>query len=499
MRGDLLDSVNAMPLDLLQSENTCEAGQSKSPEVSEYMSDFIDLNGEAQSFGDTEAQRLVRENDRGYVFHSWSAQGQINPLPVAKGEGARFWDYDGKEYLDFSSQLVNLNLGHQHPGLVKAIQEQAGRLATIQPAFANDVRGELAKRIVEHSFEGARSVFFTNGGAEAIEYAVRLARQSSGKRKILSRYRSYHGSTGTAITMTGEPRRWANDVIDGEVVHFFGPYAYRSAFWAETPEQETERALAHLEQQIQLEGPSTIAAIVLETVTGTNGVLVPPPGYLPGVRALCDKYGILLICDEVMVGFGRTGEWFAYQGFDVKPDLVTFAKGVNSGYVPLGGVVISEAIHQAFEDRAFPGGLTYSGHPLACAAGVATFDIFEQDGILERVWDLGARVIEPRLREIAAKHPSVGEYRGKGLFWALELVKNRDTREPLVPFNASGEAAAPMNAVVTACKRAGVWPFVQYNRVQIAPPLIIGEEDLLKGLALIDEALEIADSHCTAG
>ncbi|MCA0379196.1 MAG: aspartate aminotransferase family protein [Actinobacteria bacterium] len=463
------------------------------------MSDFIDLNGEAQSFGDTEAQRLVRENDRGYVFHSWSAQGQINPLPVAKGEGARFWDYDGKEYLDFSSQLVNLNLGHQHPGLVKAIQEQAGRLATIQPAFANDVRGELAKRIVEHSFEGARSVFFTNGGAEAIEYAVRLARQSSGKRKILSRYRSYHGSTGTAITMTGEPRRWANDVIDGEVVHFFGPYAYRSAFWAETPEQETERALAHLEQQIQLEGPSTIAAIVLETVTGTNGVLVPPPGYLPGVRALCDKYGILLICDEVMVGFGRTGEWFAYQGFDVKPDLVTFAKGVNSGYVPLGGVVISEAIHQAFEDRAFPGGLTYSGHPLACAAGVATFDIFEQDGILERVWDLGARVIEPRLREIAAKHPSVGEYRGKGLFWALELVKNRDTREPLVPFNASGEAAAPMNAVVTACKRAGVWPFVQYNRVQIAPPLIIGEEDLLKGLALIDEALEIADSHCTAG
>ena len=213
------------------------------------MSDYIDLNGEAQSFGDTAAQREVRENDRNYVFHSWSAQGQINPLPIAKGEGVRFWDYDGNEYLDFSSQLVNLNLGHQHPGLVKAIQDQAGRLATIQPALANDVRGELAKRIVEHSFEGARSVFFTNGGAEAIEYAVRLARQSSGKRKILSRYRSYHGSTGTAITMTGEPRRWANDVIDGEVVHFFGPYAYRSAFFASTPEEESQRALAHLEQQ----------------------------------------------------------------------------------------------------------------------------------------------------------------------------------------------------------------------------------------------------------
>jgi len=459
------------------------------------MSDYIDLTGTPQSFGDTEAQREVRANDREYVFHSWSAQGQINPLPIAKGEGAKFWDYDGNEYLDFSSQLVNLNLGHQHPELVKAIQDQAARMTTIQPAFANDVRGELAKRIVEHSFEGARSVFFTNGGAEAIEYAVRLARQSSGKRKILTRYRSYHGSTGTAITMTGEPRRWANDVIDGEVVHFFGPFAYRSAFWASTPEEECERALAHLEQQIQLEGASTIAAIVLETVTGTNGVLVPPPGYLPGVRALCDKYGILMICDEVMVGFGRTGEWFAYQAFDVKPDLVTFAKGVNSGYVPLGGVVISEAIHNAFEDRAFPGGLTYSGHPLACAAGVATFDIFERDGIIERVRDLGARVVEPRLRELFEKHPSVGEYRGKGLFWALELVTDRATREPLIPFNASGEAAAPFNAVVAECKKLGLWPFAAGNRLQIAPPLIISEDDLIRGLDIIDEALNVADSY----
>ena len=460
------------------------------------MSDYFDLNGDPQHFGDTEAQREVRENDR-YVFHSWSAQGAVNSLPIAKGEGVRMWDYDGNEYLDFSSQLVNLNLGHQHPGLVKAIQEQAGRLATIQPSMGNDVRGELAKRIVERSFDGARSVFFTNGGAEAIEYAVRLARHSSGKRKILTRYRSYHGSTGTAITMTGEPRRWANDVIDGGVVHFFGPYAYRSAFWAETPEQESERALAHLEQQIQLEGPGTIAAIVLETITGTNGVLVPPPGYLPGVRALCDKYGILMICDEVMVGFGRTGEWFAYQGFDVAPDLVTFAKGVNSGYVPLGGVVISEAVHNAFVDRPFPGGLTYSGHPLACASGLATFDIFEEEGIIERVRDLGERVVRPRLAQIAAKHPSVGEVRGKGLFWAIELVLDRETREPLVPFNASGEAAAPFAAVVAACKKAGIWPFAAGNRLQIAPPLIISEADLVQGLDIIDEVLNLADSYYT--
>lgn len=461
------------------------------------MSDFIDLNGQPQSFGDTEAQREVRANDRGHVFHSWSAQGLINPLPIAKAEGVRMWDYDGNEYLDFSSQLVNLNLGHQHPALVRAIQEQAGRLATIQPAMANDVRGELAKRIVEHSFEGARSVFFTNGGAEAIEYAVRLARLSTGRRKILSRYRSYHGSTGTAITMTGDPRRWANDVIDGDVVHFFGPYPYRSAFWSETPEQETERALAHLEQQIQLEGPATIAAIVLETVTGTNGVLVPTPGYLPGVRAICDRYGIKMICDEVMVGFGRIGHWFAFQAFDVTPDLVTFAKGVNSGYVPLGGVIISEDIHNEFAERVFAGGLTYSGHPLACAVGVATFDVFENEGVLHHVRDLGERVMHPRLNEMAERHPSIGEVRGTGLFWALELVKDRETREPLTPFNASGEAAAPMTELMAACKSAGVWPWPIMNRMQLAPPLIISEDDLRKGLDIIDEALVVADRYYT--
>ncbi len=459
------------------------------------MSDYIDLNGEAQSFGDNEAQREVRENDKQYVFHSWSAQGTLNTLPIAKGEGVRFWDYDGKEYLDFSSQLVNLNLGHQHPGLVKAIQDQAGRLATIQPALGNDVRGELAKRIVEKSFDGARSVFFTNGGADAVEYAVRMARHHTGKHKVLARYRSYHGSTGTAITLTGEPRRWANGTLDAGVVHFTGPYPYRSAFYAETPEQETERALAHLRSTIELEGASTIAAIILESVTGTNGILIPTPGYLEGVRALCDEFGILMICDEVMAGFGRTGEWFAYQGFGVTPDLVAFAKGVNSGYVPLGGVVISEAVHNTFDQKSFPGGLTYSGHPLACAAGVATFDIFEEEQILERVRDLGERVVRPRLEAMAAKHKSIGEYRGKGLFWALELVADRETREPIVPFNAGGEAAAPFNAVVAACKNAGLWPFAAGNRLQIAPPLTISEEDLLKGLDIIDEALATADSY----
>ncbi|BAJ73108.1 4-aminobutyrate aminotransferase [Microbacterium testaceum StLB037] len=445
------------------------------------------------SITDLDADARVRANDRGHVFHSWSAQALIDPLPVAGGEGATFWDYAGNRYLDFSSQLVNLNLGHQHPDLVAAIQRQAGELATIQPAMANDVRGELARRIVEVAPAGMSKVFFTNGGADANENAVRMARLVTGKRKVLAMYRSYHGNTSTAITLTGDPRRWANEPADASVVHFFGPYAYRSAFHSSSEEEETARALEHLEQTIILEGASTIGAIILETVVGTNGVLVPPPGYLPGVRALCDKYGIVYIADEVMVGFGRIGEWFAVEAFDVTPDLITFAKGVNSGYVPLGGVVISDAIAAHFDTVAFPGGLTYSGHPLACAPGVATFEVFERDGILERVRDLGARVVEPRLRAMAERHPSVGEVRGRGLFWAIELVRDRETREPLVPFNATGPAAAPMTAFAAACKKAGLWPFTHFNRVHVAPPLVIGEEDLVRGLDIIDEALTVAD------
>ncbi|WP_278101387.1 aspartate aminotransferase family protein [Microbacterium proteolyticum] len=447
---------------------------------------------------DLAADAQVRANDRAHVFHSWSAQALIDPLPVAGGEGATFWDYAGNSYLDFSSQLVNLNLGHQHPDLVEAIQRQAGDLATIQPAMANGTRGELARLIAEVAPEGFSKVFFTNGGADANENAVRMARLVTGKRKVLAMYRSYHGNTSTAITLTGDPRRWANEPADASVVHFFGPYAYRSAFHSASEEEETARALEHLEQTIILEGASTIGAIILETVVGTNGVLVPPPGYLPGVRALCDKYGIVYIADEVMVGFGRIGEWFAVDAFDVTPDLITFAKGVNSGYVPLGGVVISDAIASHFDTVTFPGGLTYSGHPLACAPGIATFEVFRRDGILERVRDLGERVVEPRLREMAEKHPSIGEIRGRGLFWAIELVRDRETREPLVPFNAAGPAAAPMAAFAAACKKAGLWPFTHFNRVHVAPPLVISEEDLVRGLDIIDAALSVADEAAAA-
>jgi len=456
-------------------------------------------NDPAIPTADPAADARVRADDRAHVFHSWSAQALIDPHPVAGGSGATFWDYEGRSYLDFSSQLVNLNLGHQHPDLVAAIQRQAGRLATIQPSMANDVRGELARRVSEVAGDGFSKVFFTNGGADAVENAVRMARIVTGKRTVLSMYRSYHGNTTTAMTLTGDPRRWANEPGDGSVGHFFGPYPYRSPFHSADAAQETQRALEHLEQTIVLQGASTIGAIIIESVVGTNGVLLPPPGYLRGVRELCDTYGIVYIADEVMVGFGRVGEWFAFQAFDVVPDLITFAKGINSGYVPLGGVVISDRIAAHFDTVPFPGGLTYSGHPLACAPGIATFEVFERDGILARVRDLGERVVAPRLREIAERHPSVGDVRGMGLFWAIELVKDAATREPLVPFNASGAAAAPMAAFAKTCKDAGLWPFTHFNRTHVAPPLVISEDDLRRGLDIIDRALDVTDEYVEVG
>ncbi|GAA4084814.1 aspartate aminotransferase family protein [Nocardioides kongjuensis] len=438
----------------------------------------------------------VVADDRAHVFHSWSAQDKISPLPVAGGEGSRFWDYEGKTYLDFSSQLVNLNLGYQHPALVAAIQEQAARLCMVQPAFANDVRGEAARLIAERAPGELNHVFFTNGGAEANENAIRMARLHTGRHKVLSTYRSYHGATAGAIALTGDPRRWPSEPSIPGSVHFWGPYAYRSAFHATSEAEEGARALQHLADTIMVEGPSTIAAIILETVVGTNGILVPPPGYLAGVRELCDRHGIVLIADEVMAGFGRCGEWFAIDHWGVVPDLITFAKGVNSGYVPLGGVVISESIFDTFRERAYPGGLTYSGHPLACAAAVASIKVMS-DGVLDHVKEMGRDVIAPRLAELAARHPSVGEVRGLGMFWAVELVRDRATREPLVPFNAAGPDAEPMARFTAACKERGLWPFVHFNRTHVAPPCTTTREELLEGLDILDQALDVADEYYT--
>ena len=434
-------------------------------------------------------------DDRAHVFHSWSAQKLLDPLVIAGGEGAWVWDEDGTRYLDFSSQLMNVNIGHQHPKLVAAIKEQADTLCTIAPFHANDARSEAARLIAEKAGGDLEMVFFTNGGAEANENAIRMARLHTGRHKVLATYRSYHGATAGSISLTGDPRRWPSEPAIPGVVHFWGPYPYRSAFHSTTEAEETERALAHLADTLMVEGAHTVAAIILEPVVGTNGILVPPPGYLAGVRELCDRHGIMLIADEVMAGFGRCGEWFSIQHWDVEPDLICFAKGVNSGYVPLGGVVISRAIADTFAERPYPGGLTYSGHPLACASAVASIRIFEEEGLVERSRTMGETVVGPALRELAARHPSIGDVRGLGLFWAVELVRDRATREQLVPFNATGADAAPVAQVVAACRKQGLLVFAHFNRIHVVPPLVTSEDDLRAGIAILDDALALADAH----
>ncbi|MGW4285488.1 aminotransferase class III-fold pyridoxal phosphate-dependent enzyme [Streptomyces sp. NPDC004673] len=456
-------------------------------------------NPEQTPTPDPETGAAVKAADRAHVFHSWSAQDLIDPLAVAGAEGSYFWDYDGKRYLDFTSGLVFTNIGYQHPEVVAAIQEQAAKMTTFAPAFAVEARSEAARLIAERTPGDLNKIFFTNAGADAVEHATRMARLHTGRPKVLSAYRSYHGGTQQAVNLTGDPRRWPSDSGSAGVVHFWAPFLYRSRFYAETEEQECARALEHLETTIAFEGPGTIAAVILETIPGTAGIMIPPPGYLAGVREICDRHGIVFILDEVMAGFGRTGEWFAADLSGVVPDLMTFAKGVNSGYVPLGGVAISGAIAETFAKRPYPGGLTYSGHPLACAAAVATINVMAREGIVENAKHLGETVLGPALATLAERHPSVGEVRGTGMFWALELVKDRETREPLVPYNAAGEANAPMAAFAATAKKNGIWPFVNMNRTHVVPPCNITEPELKEGLAALDAALTTADEYTTSG
>jgi taurine--2-oxoglutarate transaminase len=424
----------------------------------------------------------ISELTRSHVFTSWSAQAAIDPLPIAGALGSRFWDHEGNPYLDFSSQLVNVNIGYQHPRLVAAIQRAAADLVTVAPSFAHESRAEAARLVTELAPAGMSKVFFTNGGAEAVENALRMARLHTGRHKILASYRSYHGATAGAISLTGESRRWGSEPGIPGVVHFWGPYLYRSTFHATTEAEEGDRALAHLRQTVLAEGPDHVAAIVLEPVVGSNGILVPPQGYLAGVRALCDEFGILLIADEVMAGFGRAGEWFSFQRWGIVPDLITFAKGVNSGYVPLGGVVLSDAVAASFDERPYPGGSTYSGHPLACASAVASIGIMREERIIEHARVIGEDVLGPGLRELAARHQVVGDVRGLGVFWAVELVADADTREPL--------GTEQMGRVQRACREVGMWPLIMGNRVHMVPPCVITADEVLEGLAALDRALQ---------
>ena len=459
-------------------------------------------NGLSITAARAEAERAY-ELDRRHIFHSWSAQRQLDPMTISAAQGCYVWDGAGHRLLDFSSQLVNTNIGHQHPKVVAAVQEQAAKLCTIAPQHVNAARSEAARLVAERTPGELNRIFFTNGGADAVEHAVRMARLHTGRTKVLARYRSYHGGTDLAVNLTGDPRRWPNDRGAAGVVHFHGPFRYRSQFHAESDAQECERALEHLEQTILLEGSETIAAIILESVPGTAGIMVPPPGYLAGVRELCDRYGIVFVADEVMSGFGRTGRWFAIEHDSqsssvtgesgaVVPDLLTFAKGVNSGYVPLGGVAIAPHIAATFDDRVYPGGLTYSGHPLATAAAVATITAMAEERIIENAAEMGERVLGPGLRELAERHRCIGEVRGLGVFWALELVRDKQTREALVPF---GGAAGVLREVDAACRAAGLLLAVNANRLHIVPPCTISEAEAKEGLAILDEALTLADAH----
>jgi taurine--2-oxoglutarate transaminase len=439
-----------------------------------------------------DAQR-IQELDRQHVLHSWSVQSQLSPLAVAGAEGRYFWDYEGKRYLDFASQLVNLSIGHQHPKVVAAIKEQADKLCTIGPPMAHEARSELARLLAEVTPGDLTMSFFTNGGAEANENAVKLARWYTGRQKVIARYRSYHGATGGAITLTGDPRRWPAEPGIPGVVRMLDPYTYRCPAGHPDPCPVCSGG-PHLEEILQYEGPDTVAAVIMETIVGTNGIIVPPDGYLRSIRETCDRHGILLILDEVMAGFGRTGRWFACEHWDVVPDILTLAKGINSGYVPLGAMVINQKLADWVRDEYFAGGLTYSGHVLACAAAVASIEAFREEGIVENSAALGD-VLREELAKLAKRHPSIGDVRGKGLFFGLELVRDRETREPLVPFNATGETAAPVTRIAKAALERGLYLFVHWNVVMIAPPLTITHEELGEGLGVLDEVLALADEQ----
>jgi taurine--2-oxoglutarate transaminase len=419
-----------------------------------------------------------------HTIAEWSAQGAVDPIPVARAEGVYFWTPEGKRFIDFNSQLMCVNIGHGNPHVIEAIQRQAEAVCYVTPSgMTTEARARLGAKLAAITPGDIDVFFFTNGGAEANENAIKIARAYTGRQKILARYRSYHGGTAAAIAATGEPRRWTQPPMPG-FVHVLDPYHGIQRGW-----DTADEALRHVEEVIQLEGPQTIAAFILESVTGTNGVLVPPDGYMQGVRALCDKYGILMIADEVMSGFGRTGKWFAIEHWGVVPDLITMAKGLTSAYVQLGAVGMRQAIADTFTDKPFPGGLTYSSHPVACAAALATLAVMEQDGLVDRAQRMG--VLMRELHEnLTARHPSVGAVRSIGLFGVVELVRSKKTMEPMAPFNGT---SPEMGALAKFFRQEGLFTFVRWNYFFTNPPLTITEAELREGFAIIDRALAIAD------
>jgi taurine---2-oxoglutarate transaminase len=418
-----------------------------------------------------------------HTITEYAAQDAVNPIPVERAKGVYFWTPEGKRFIDFNSQLMSVNIGHGDPRVIKAITAQAERVTYVTPSMTTEARARLGAKLAEIAPGDIDAFFFTNGGAEANENAFKIARAVTGRQKILARYRSYHGGTAAAIAATGDPRGWSQPPMPG-IVHVLDPYHGVARGW-----DDAETSLRYLEEVIQLEGAHTIAAFILETVTGTNGILIPPRGYLEGVRALCDKHGILMIADEVMAGFGRTGEWFAVNHWNVVPDMMTMAKGLTSSYVPMGAVGVRRQIADAFKEKPFPGGLTYSSHPLACAAALATIAVYEEDGLIARAKQRGALLTELHA-DLARRHPSVGAVRSIGLFGIIELVRNPKTKEPMAPLNGTSPEMAALGKFF---REEGLFTFVRWNYFFTNPPLCITEDELREGIAIIDRGLEITD------
>lgn len=428
---------------------------------------------------------------REYVFFSWATQSEVNPIPVARAEGVYFWDVDGKRYLDFSSQLMNVNIGHGNKKVIKAAQEQMEKVCYVYPGTATEPKARLGQLLAEITPGNLRKTFFTLGGAEANENAIKFARLYTGRHKIIARYRSYHGATAGAMALSGDPRRLPVEPLISGVIHVQDPYCYRCPFgW--TLETCHRECIDHVEQVVLFEGPENVAAILLEGVTGSSGIIIPPDDYWPRMREICDKYGILLMDDEVMSGFGRTGQWFGVDNWNVTPDIMTMAKGLTSGYVPLGAVVVSNEIGDHFQNRSLPLGLTYAGHPVSCAAGVATVQVYQEDGLIENARAMGA-VLKQGLEELKAKHSSVGDVRSIGLFSIIELVKDKESKEPLAPWNAKASEMGVMAKIPGALRQRGMFTFVKWNWIFVVPPLCITESELQDGLRIIDEVLDITD------
>jgi len=439
----------------------------------------------------TLAQDIVRLN-RENTFISWSVQSAVKPIPVTRAKGCYFWDADGKQYLDFCSALMNVNIGHQHPKVVAAIKEQADRLCYAHPAMATDVKGELGRLLAEVTPGNLKKTFFTLGGAEAMDNAIKFARLYTGRSKFITRYRSYHGATYGAMSLSGDPRRLAVEPGITGVVRVFDPYCYRCIF-GKDKETCGRECITHIEEVIKFEGPKNIAALVVEGVTGSSGLIVPPDDYWPRLRQICDKYGILLIADEVMSGFGRTGKWFGVDNWGVVPDIITVAKGLTSAYVPLGAVVVSEPISDYFENNMLWLGLTYGGHALACATGIAVINVYKEEKLIENCQRMG-KVLGEELERLKDNHRSVGDVRYIGLFSVIELVKDKKTKEPTAPWNASSGEMETMHKVQARLLEKGLSTVVRWNWVFVCPPLCISESELREGLAIVDDALEVADA-----